>query len=225
MRLATGCSAIDALLEGGIESGTVTELYGGGGSGKTNLCLQLAKNVAVQGSKVIYIDTEGVSAERLSQIAGEDSEKVMSNVLFFRAHSYAEQEKFLNKAVKLSFTENMDVELLIVDSLTIFYRALLKDEEEQNVSSRLGNQLIQMLRLARKKEIPVVVTTQVYQSQDKNQPVGGHILYHSAKTIIELDDIGPHIRLARIIKHRSIAEKQSVEFKITNEGLVSLGSD
>ena len=66
--IAFGCATLDYLLEGGVETGCVTLIYGEAGTGKTNLCLVLARNVALAGKKVIYIDTEGVSDRRLAQV-------------------------------------------------------------------------------------------------------------------------------------------------------------
>ncbi len=46
MKIKIECKSLDDLLEGGIESGCLTLLYGEAGSGKTNICLQLSRNVA-----------------------------------------------------------------------------------------------------------------------------------------------------------------------------------
>lgn len=221
MRVPTGCNSLDSLLRGGVEKGAVTEFFGEGGSGKTNLCLQLARNVALDDKKVIYIDTEGISIERLKQISGDKSEEVLKNILFFKAHSFKEQEQSLQKASNLALGENMNVHLLIVDSFTIFYRALFNSDENERLSSRLGRQLIDLLKIARIKDIPVIVTTQVYESGDGKKPVGGHVLYHNAKTIVHLEILAPHLRKGTLIKHRSQAEKESVKFKITDNGLVT----
>src|SRR3990170_6341014 len=99
--LSTGSSTLDSLLEGGLEGGAITLLFGEAGSGKTNICLQVARNVALEGKKVVYIDTEGVSLERLKQISGDRYEEVMKNVLFFEPASFDEQEKLVDKAVRL----------------------------------------------------------------------------------------------------------------------------
>ncbi|MFO7991741.1 MAG: DNA repair and recombination protein RadB [Thermoplasmata archaeon] len=224
MKLSTGCSALDSLLQGGIEYGTITEIFGGGGTGKTNLCLQLARNVTLNGKKVIYIDTEGVSMERLNQISGDQSEKVLKNLLLFRVHSFKEQEQVLEQAEKLVFTKNMDVGLVIVDSMTIFYRALLNSDERSNITSRLGKQMIKLLKIARKENLPVVITSQVYQSQSdgENRSLGGHQLYHNAKTIIKVDSIGPHIREWSLIKHRSLAEGGRVKTMLTSNGIETI---
>lgn len=74
--ILTFCREIDELLGNGIALGIVTEIAGGPGTGKTQLCMQLAVNVAlpacyggVQG-QTIYIDTEGsFSPERCYSMA------------------------------------------------------------------------------------------------------------------------------------------------------------
>src|SRR5947199_9256051 len=97
MKVAMGCRALDDLPGGGVEEGCITLLHGEAGSGKTNFCLQLARNVVRGGHKVIYIDTEGVSLERLRQICGDDFEVVAKNILFSEPYSFEEQEKFIEK--------------------------------------------------------------------------------------------------------------------------------
>ena len=75
---------IDELLDGGFENDVVTTIYGPAGSGKTNICILSAINVARQGGKVIFIDSEGgFSAERAKQICKEDTEKILDKIFFF----------------------------------------------------------------------------------------------------------------------------------------------
>ena len=56
MRVDSGSEVMNDLLDGGFESSVITTIYGGAGSGKTNICLLFACNL---GKKVIWIDTEG----------------------------------------------------------------------------------------------------------------------------------------------------------------------
>ena len=67
-KLQINCKSLDVLLGGGIESGSITEIYGEAGTGKTNFCLQAARECVLNGGKVAFIDSEGVSLERLRQI-------------------------------------------------------------------------------------------------------------------------------------------------------------
>lgn len=210
---------MDGLLGGGLEGGSITLLFGEAGSGKTNICLQVAKNVALSGKKVIYIDTEGVSLERLQQMAGEGYEDVMKNVLFFEPHNFDDQEKFVDKAVKLA-DSSIEVGVIILDSATIHYR-LTRNDEEKGIRKSLSPQLAKLLAVGRSKDIPILLTSQVYTDLDKGtfEPLGGHVLLHNAKAIVRLDKVGTGTRRAVIIKHRHLEEAKRCDFKITKTGV------
>jgi DNA repair protein RadB len=210
---------LDDLLEGGLEGGAITLFFGEAGSGKTNICLQIASLVATSGKKVIYIDTEGVSLERLKQIAGDNYEEVMKNVLFFEPHNFDEQEKFVDKAVKLA-ESSLEVGVMILDSATIHYR-LTRNDEERGIRKSLSPQLAKLLAAARSKDIPIILTSQVYTDIEKGtfEPLGGHVLLHNAKAILRLDKIGTSARRAVIIKHRHLEEGRKADFKLTKDGV------
>ena len=218
-RLPFECDALDTLLDGGVESSCVTLIYGEAGTGKTNLCLVLARNVAKQGKKVVYLDTEGVSLDRFRQVSGEGFEKLLKSVLFFEANSFDEQEKMVDKAIKLA-EGNLDVELIIIDSLTMFYR-LTAREEERTERRSLTSQSVKLLGIARKRDIPVVLTSQVYTDVERKtfESLGGHSLHHNAKTIISLEKVSPGRRKAVLKKHRHIAEGKSADFKLVETGI------
>jgi len=217
--LSTGSKALDDLLEGGFEGGAITLLFGEAGSGKTNICLQIASMVAAAGKKVVYIDTEGVSLERLKQIAGEGYEEAITNILFFEPHNFDDQEKFVDKAVKLA-ESSLEVGVIILDSATIHYR-LTRNDEERGVRKSLSPQLAKLLSAARSKDVPIVLTSQVYTDIEKGtfEPLGGHVLLHNAKAIIRLDKVGTNTRRAVIIKHRHLEEGRRTDFRITKDGV------
>lgn len=217
--LSTGSKALDDLLEGGFEGGAITLLFGEAGTGKTNICLQVASMVATAGKKVIFIDTEGVSLERLKQIAGDNYEEVVKNILFFEPHNFDEQEKFVDKAVKLA-ESSLEVGVMILDSATIHYR-LTRNDEEKGVRKSLSPQLAKLLAAARTKDIPIILTSQVYTDLEKGtfEPLGGHVLMHNAKAIIRLDKVGSSSRRAVIMKHRHLEEGRKADFKLTKEGV------
>uniref|UniRef100_A0A6Q2ZI02 RecA family profile 1 domain-containing protein n=1 Tax=Esox lucius TaxID=8010 RepID=A0A6Q2ZI02_ESOLU len=68
--VSTGNSSLDKLLDSGLYTGELTELAGGPGSGKTQVCFGVTVNISYQlKQSVIYIDsTGGLSASRLLQI-------------------------------------------------------------------------------------------------------------------------------------------------------------
>ena len=67
--LPTGLPTLDRILGGGIRIGTITELVGQAGSGKTQLAMQLCCMAARYGQGAVYIDTERkVCIQRLQEI-------------------------------------------------------------------------------------------------------------------------------------------------------------
>ena len=220
MKVALGCRALDDLLGGGVEDGCITLLHGEAGSGKTNFCLQLARNVVRSGRKVIYIDTEGVSMERLRQICGEDFELVAKNILFSEPYSFEEQEGLIEKAVRIA-ENNAEVGLIVIDSITMHYRLTMRDETRRDERYSLTRQIARLLKVSRTRGIPVVVTSQVYTDIDTGRymPLGGHMLSHNAKTIIRLEKVGPSQRASVLEKHRNKEEGSRAVFRITGRGL------
>ena len=57
-RVPTGCKALDALSEGGLATGTITQLFGEKALGKSLLSFQAAYAAACQGASALIIDTE-----------------------------------------------------------------------------------------------------------------------------------------------------------------------
>ena len=224
-RVAFECTTLDELLGGGIEKGTITELFGEAGSGKTNACLVLARNIVKSGKKVVFIDTEGVSLERLNQICtAEEFDKITQDILFFQPHDFIQQDDAIQKTKSLC-ENDVGVGLVIVDSMTIFYRVNLGTESSPESRMRLGRQANMLLNIAREFEVPVVITTQVYHDPETNMvhPVGGHFLKHQAKAIIRLEKLSGGNRRARVVKHRSIPSGREAYFKITDEGFCVCG--
>ena len=226
MYLKSNCKTLDELLGGGIEKGTITEFYGEGGSGKTNMCLQFAKTCVQEGKKVIYIDTEGVSTIRMEQVFGEETARITGEILLFKPYSLEEQAESLTKARNL--VEKLDVGLVVIDTVTVFYRKHFnKDGNKKGKRNRhlLAKMMIEGLSLARRTNIPLVLANQVYTDIENHrfEPVGGHIINHNAKAIVELQKMADGLRKAVVVKHRSIKSGSWAYFRITNEGLGEAG--
>lgn len=217
MRIKTECPAIDELLGGGIESGIITEIYGEGGSGKTNICLQLARNCA-RNSKVFYIDAEGVSIDRFKQICGKDFDALSRNVLFYKVHSPDEQEKAVTEAIKLMRSGSAG--LVVLDSAVMHYRLTGEESDSDNTKSLLL-QLRKLMGNAMEKDVPVIITNQVYTDVASNtmRPICEFSIGNLSKAIVSLGKMPNGIRTATIIKHRSRPEGALARFRITENGL------
>ncbi len=205
---------LDALLGGGLLARNITHIYGPPNSGKTNLALIATKNAA-QSGKVIYIDPEGgFSIERLQQICNEgEFELVKKNLMLIEPTDYEEQKVAINKLSEL--VPKTKAKLVIVDSISVLYR--LQEEKDMK---ELGRQLAQLLRIARKYEIPVLITNQVYTDIETQEivPVGGDILMYWSKIILSLDQQG-HQRIATLKKHKFLSEGTTLKFTISDKGI------
>ena len=94
LQITTGSKELDKLLQGGIETGSITELFGEFRTGKSQLChtlavtCQLPIDMGGGEGKCLYIDTEGTfRPERLLAIAekyGLSGSDVLDNVAYAR---------------------------------------------------------------------------------------------------------------------------------------------
>ncbi len=218
-RIPSGCQSLDKLLGGGFERGCITEIYGAAGSGKTNICLQTAINVARNGGLVVYVDSEGVSMERFSQLGG--CRAIAKNILFYPVYKFSQQTEVIERVATLTMKKK-GISLIIVDSLTEYYRAERGVGEDLSTQKSLAWQLSILSTIARKMNVAVIVTNQVYMdtSTGELKPIGGHALHHNAKTIIHLIKIGNSYREAVLIKHRSRREGEKIRFIIGEHGII-----
>ncbi|RKX96613.1 MAG: DNA repair and recombination protein RadB [Spirochaetes bacterium] len=214
-RLKLECKPLDVLLEGGFEYQSITEIYGEAGTGKTNICLQAARECSLLGKKTAYIDSEGVSIERLQQISeGYNFKKIFSKIIFLNPVSLKNQERIIKNTEKIN-----NLGLIVLDTFNMFHRIEL-EEDEKTANRSLNRQITNLQLIARKKDIPVIIAGQVYTSESGEiKPFAGRGIEHMAKTVIRLDKIGVGRRQATIIKHRSIPEGKKTVFTITQTGL------
>ncbi|MCI4358576.1 MAG: DNA repair and recombination protein RadB [Thermoplasmata archaeon] len=219
-RCPTGVPSVDALLGGGLESDCLTELYGEGGSGKTLLCLEVAVRLALADRWVFYIDTEGVSVDRLEAIAGGRVDQVLKRLLLATPKNLEEQTKAVGTAAALAREARRPVGLIVLDSATFYYRLSLSGPDEDEGRLALVEELAELMATALGAQVPVLFTNQVWtrQTDGSLEPLGGTFVNHAAKTILRLDRLTGARRRAVLVKHRSLGEA-SAEFRITNHGL------
>ena len=239
-KISAGSYDLNKFLAGGYETDIITTLYGPGGSGKSNFCIMAATSQARKSNKVIFIDTEGgFSSERFKQVhqgTKEEIEKDLQNILLLKPTSFKEQEQAFEQMLKHVKKEN--ISLIIIDSIAMLYRlelgeAITADDSNKisEVNRKLANQLRTLNEIARKQNIPVIVTNQVYATFTQNQEdrnaerkvsmVGGDLLKYWSKCLIELQHYHGKRKII-LRKHRSLPVKE-LAFEIINAGIRKRG--
>ncbi|HDN74377.1 MAG TPA: DNA repair and recombination protein RadA, partial [Archaeoglobus sp.] len=236
-KIKTGSSSLDNLLCGGVETQAITELFGEFGSGKTQICHQLAVNVqlsekegGLEGSAII-IDTENTfRPERIIQMAeakGLDPNGALKNIFVAQAYNSNHQMLLVDNARELAEklkNEGKPVKLLVVDSLMSHFRAeyigrgTLADRQQ-----KLNRHLHDLMKFGEIYNAAIVVTNQVMAKPDvmygdPTKPVGGHIIAHTATYRIYLKKGRGDIRIARLIDSPHLPEGEAI-FKITERGV------
>ncbi|MFH1696003.1 MAG: DNA repair and recombination protein RadA [Candidatus Micrarchaeota archaeon] len=192
-RITTGSKELDELIGGGIETQSITEVYGQFSSGKTQWCFQLCVTTQLpkeQGGlkgNVLYIDSENsFRPERVIGIAkrfGLDENKVLKNIYIARAFNSDHQMVLAEKAEDMIKEKN--IKLIIVDSLTSQFRAeFIGRGTLAGRQQKLNKHMHTLMKLAEMNNIAVLVTNQVMSRPDimfgdPTAPIGGHIVGHA----------------------------------------------
>ena len=239
LRLTTGSKPLDRMLDGGLETQTITEFYGEYGSGKSQICHELCVNVQLPPERgglsgaALYVDTENTfRTERIVQMSrhlGLDPEQVVKNIIYAEAYTSDHQMFLLDNADEVIKANN--VKLIIVDSLTAHFRSeYLGREMLASRQQKLNKHMHKLIRLARAFNAVAVVTNQVMAKPDvffgdAVYPIGGHIVGHTSHTRIYLRRAahGP-VRIARLVSSPYLPEGEEI-FKVTENGIEDVSEE
>jgi len=230
IRIKTGVEEFDKLLGGGFETGCITECFGQYGSSKTQIAHQLAVNVQKQypGSTVIYIDTENTfrpgRIQQMAKGAGMDPKECLKNIRVAKAYNSDHQMLLSEKVEDLIKKNNLDVKLVIIDSLTAHFRAeyvgrgtLAERQQKLNKHMRV------LIKLADLNNLAVYVTNQVMAKPDQffgdpTEAIGGHIVGHNSTFRIYLRKGKKGSRVAKLIDSPNMPDGEAT-FMVETEGL------
>ncbi|MDP6378941.1 MAG: DNA repair and recombination protein RadA [Candidatus Thalassarchaeaceae archaeon] len=232
LKLTTGSVALDELFGGGFETQAICEVYGEFGSGKTQIGHQLAVNTLLPveegglGGEVFYIDTEDTfRPERISQMArgiGMEPDAALERIHVARAYNSAHQMLLVDEIKRMS--RNIEVKLIIVDSLTSHFRAeYLGRGKLAERQQKLNKHLKELKQLADINNALVLVTNQVHSKPDAmwgdpTKPIGGHIVGHASTFRLYLRKSKAGRRIGRLVDSPNLPEGEAI-FNVLAEGI------
>lgn len=223
-KLTSGSKAFDELMGGGFETQSIVEFFGEFGSGKTQICFQLAVNATLPvergglDGEVIIIDTENTfRPERIVQMSRAldvDPLETLQKIHVARAFNSHHQTLLVDKATELAKEKN--VRLLVVDSLTAHFRAEYVGrgalaERQQSLNKHMHD----LLRFSDLNNAVIAVTNQVSAKPDAffgdpTRPIGGHVVGHTATFRLYLRKSKAGKRIVRLIDSPNLPEAEAV---------------
>ncbi|KAI9245218.1 Rad51-domain-containing protein [Phascolomyces articulosus] len=242
IHITTGSKELDKVLGGGIETGSITELFGEFRTGKTQLCHTLAVTCQLpisQGGgegRCLYIDTEGtfrpsriLAAAQRFKLSTEDT---LNNIACARAYNVDHQMALLVQAAALMAETRFA--LLIVDSAIALFRTDYSGRGELSARQmHLARFLRNLQRLADEYGVGIVITNHVVAqpdgaasmfNADPKKPTGGNIIAHAACTRLYLRKGRGENRICKIYDSPSLPETETM-FAISEEGIADVRDD
>ncbi|KAH7107079.1 Rad51-domain-containing protein [Auriculariales sp. MPI-PUGE-AT-0066] len=228
--ISTGSKSVDAILGGGVQSQSITEVYGEFRTGKTQLshtmCImaQLPPEMGGAAGKVAFVDTEGTfRPDRIRSIAqrfGVDGDLALDNIVYVQELSSR-------------FAEDKDFRLLIIDSIMALFRTDYSGRGELSELFKMLSKLTKMSEeyncSASSRHLDVVglvltltVTadpgaTMTFVAGGALKPIGGHILSHASATRMFLRKGRAEERVAKLVDSPERPESEA-SYKLDEGG-------
>ncbi|XP_026227050.1 DNA repair protein RAD51 homolog 4 [Anabas testudineus] len=207
--LSTGNPSLDKLLDSGLYTGEITELSGGPGSGKSQVCFGVAVHISYQlKQSVIYMDTTGgLTASRLLQMLQaetsntEEQMEALQRIHIFRLFDvYSVLDCLYNLrsgGLQQTSVAGGSVKAVIVDSVSAVISPLLGGKQNEGMSLMI--QVAGVLKaMAKDFNVAVLVTNHVTRSgSGEVQPGLGVSWSHIPRTRILLERVEYAVSVGR----------------------------
>jgi len=163
--ISTGLQKLDDFLSGGIPDGVIVDIFGGNGTGKTQLLLQLSINSIKNGGHVLYLDTTGgFRPERILEIQKQTEKQInfLEQITVSRITNTSEQIKSIKNFESNNFS------LIVIDNVTDLFSYEYKGDESIFEKNLLFMKYMNELsKFAITKKIPIIVTNMIRTIEGK----------------------------------------------------------
>ncbi len=163
--ISTGLKKLDNFLSGGIPNGVIVDIFGGNGTGKTQLLLQLSINSIKDGGKVLFLDTTGgFRPERILEIQKKSHSNInfLNNIIVSRITNTSEQINSIKNFEEKNFS------LIVIDNITDLFSYEYKNNQSIFKKNSLFMKYMHKLSsYAVTHKIPIVVTNMIRNSNEQ----------------------------------------------------------
>ena len=203
-RISTGMAEFDRVLGGGIVPGSLVLIGGDPGIGKSTILLEILRNLAEKGRKVLYISGE----ESLQQIK-------------MRAIRLGADES----AIRMASETDLDTveqliqeehpEVAVIDSIQTMYRENVDSAPGSVTQVRESTNVL--LTIAKRDRVTIFIVGHVTK---EGAVAGPRMLEHMVDTVLYFEgDRFQSYRVIRAVKNRFGATNEVGVFEMTGEGL------
>ncbi|CCH45448.1 hypothetical protein BN7_5030 [Wickerhamomyces ciferrii] len=170
----TGDLEFDKILNGGLRTGMITEIFGESSTAKSQFSMQLTKTINLSpdqgglGGNSVYISTEGnLETKRLIEI-----NPGIENVYYINCSDFETQEHILKVQLPLLLKDpEKNIRLVIIDSISHHLRVELLNSNYENFNKNqiiLQNLGIYLNKLCTDFNISMILTNQISDKPDSN---------------------------------------------------------
>jgi len=163
--ISTGLQKLDKFLSGGIPNSVIVDIFGGNGTGKTLLLLQLLINSIKNGGNVLYLDTTGgFRPERILEIQKELEIDIdlLEKITVSRITNTAEQIKSIKNLEENNFS------LIVIDNITdLFSYEYKEDKSTFEKNSIFMKYMHELSKFAITKRTPIIITNMIRTVENK----------------------------------------------------------
>jgi DNA repair protein RadA/Sms len=206
-RTPTQIAELDRVLGGGLVPGSFVLLGGSPGVGKSTLLLQVAKGLAAQKQKILYVSGE----ESVAQTAARAKRmSVQSSQILLASES--------SLASILNLVDSESPHILFVDSIQTIHS---NDVESAPGSvSQVRDCAAKLLQLAKSKNISVILVGHITKD---GSLAGPKVLEHMVDCVLSFEgDSINQFRLIRALKNRFGPTNELGIFKMSGLGLLEI---
>ncbi|HEY3703690.1 MAG TPA: ATPase domain-containing protein [Terracidiphilus sp.] len=221
-QLKSGLNALDALLGGGLDSGTSTLLLGPAGCGKSTIAVRYAVSVVEQGSRAAIFAFDETLATLVIRSRGlglDISKHVESKNLTLRQINSAELSpgQLVHEIRKM--VEEQDLKLLIIDSLNGLLSAMPGEQF-------LAMQLHELLGFLNQKGVTTLLTLAQHGFVGSNidTPVDVSYLADTVLLFRYFEAAGEVKKALSVIKKRSGEHERTIRELVMRGGKIVVGN-
>lgn len=206
-RISTGYGELDRVLGSGIVAGSLVLVGGDPGIGKSTLLLQVCRNLAAQGQKVLYISGEEslkqikLRANRIGEIIGQ---------LLFLCET--------NLDIIESTIGEEKPEIVIIDSIQTMFRDEVSSSPGSVTQVRESTNLL--MQIAKGQGIAIFIVGHVTK---EGVVAGPRVLEHMVDTVLYFEgERNASYRILRGVKNRFGSTNEIGVFEMQEKGLAEV---